>query len=85
MGAVPCRAATGAGGVVEGGAVGSSRGDGVSAGFTGFAAVFVLGFPWLRRVVFDRIVASVFKFTGRTPKKSRDDMVIDGEFRERKD
>jgi peptidoglycan/LPS O-acetylase OafA/YrhL len=62
-----------------------SRGDYVSAGFTGFAAVFLLAFPWLRRVVFDRIVGSVFKFTGRTPKKRSDDMVIDGEFRERKD
>jgi len=62
-----------------------SRGDYVSAGFTGFAAVFLLAFPWLRRVVFDRIVASVFKFTGRTPKKSTDGMVIDGEFREKND
>jgi hypothetical protein len=62
-----------------------SRGDFVSAGFTGFAAVFLLAFPWLRRVVFDRIVSAVFRFTGRTPKRSTDDRVIDGEFREKND
>lgn len=38
MGAVPCRTATGAGGVAEGGAAGSSRGDGLSSpGGTGGA------------------------------------------------
>jgi hypothetical protein len=31
------------------------------------------------------MVASVFKFTGRNPPNRTDDMVIDGEFREKKD
>lgn len=62
-----------------------SRGDAVSAGFTGFATVFLLAYPWLRRVVFDRMSGSVFKFAGRNPPQSTDDKVIEGEFRERKD
>lgn len=60
-------------------------GDYVSAAFTGFATAFLLAYPWLRRAMFDRILATVFKFAGRTPAKSNDDMVIDGEFREKKD
>lgn len=60
-----------------------SRGAYVPAAFTGFATVFLLTFPWLRRAIFDRMVSSVFKFTGRNPRKSTDDMVIDGEFREK--
>lgn len=62
-----------------------SRGDYVPAAFTGFAMAFLLGYPWLRRTVFERMRSSVFKFTGRAPRKRSDDMVIDGEFRERKD
>lgn len=62
-----------------------SRGDYVPAGFTGFATAFVLTFPWLRRAMFDRMLSSVFKFTDRQPRKRSDDMVIDGEFRERKE
>ena len=61
------------------------RDEYVSAGFTGFAAAFLLTFPWLRRTIFDRIKSSVFKFTGRRPPQSTDDKVIDGEFREKKD
>jgi hypothetical protein len=61
------------------------RGEYVPAGFTGFATAFLLTYPWLRRAVFDRMVSSVFKFTGRNPPNSTDDMVIDGEFREKKD
>ena len=62
------------------------RGDIVPALFTGFATVFLLTFPWLRRALFDRLLSSVFKFTGRQqPRKSSDDMVIEGEFREKKD
>lgn len=57
----------------------------VPAAFTGLTTVFLLAFPWLRKALFDRIVASVFKFAGRSPAKSNDDMVIDGEFREKKD
>ena len=61
------------------------RGEYVSALFTGIAAAFLLTFPWLRRAIFDRIVSSVFKFTGGKPRDSSDDKVIDGEFREKKD
>lgn len=62
-----------------------ARGDYVPAGFTGFAMAFLLIFPWLRRTVFDRFSSSVFKFTGKSPPKNDDHMVIDGEFREKKD
>lgn len=62
-----------------------SRGEAVPAAFVGFTLVFVLGYPWLRKAIFDRILASVFKFTGRTPAGKTDDMVIDGEIREKKD
>jgi len=63
-----------------------SQGDYVPAAFTGFATAFVLIYPWLRRTMFDRTIGSVFKFAGqaRSPKNT-DDMVIDGEFREKKD
>jgi len=61
-------------------------GEFVAAAFTGFTTAFLLTFPWLRRTVFDRMRSSVFKFAGRNPvKHSDDDMVIDGEFIERKD
>jgi hypothetical protein len=54
--------------------------------FTGFTTAFLLGYPWLRRAVFDRLVSSVFKFTGgRNPFKRSDDRVIEGEFREKKE
>jgi hypothetical protein len=62
-----------------------ARGDYVSAGFIGFATAFLLGYSWLRRVIFDRMVSSVFTFGGRQPAKNTDDMVIDGEFREKND
>ena len=63
-----------------------ARGDYVPALFTGFATAFVLFFPWLRRVMFDRMKSSVFKFAdARNPFKRTDDRVIEGEFRERKD
>lgn len=60
------------------------RGDYVPAAFTGFATAFLLTFPWLRRATFDRMLSSVFNFAGKKPRKSTDDMVIDGEFREKK-
>ena len=60
-------------------------GDYLPALFIGFASAFLLAYPWLRKAVFDRIVSSVFKFTGRRPAGSTDDRVIDGEFRERKE
>jgi hypothetical protein len=64
-----------------------SRGDSVPALATGFATTFLLGYPWLRKTLFDRMVSSVFKtFTaGRAPLNTADDRVIDAEFRERKD
>ena len=63
------------------------RGEIVPALFTGFTAVFILGMPWLRRAVVDRAMSSFSAFTGRNPfKRERNDsLVIDGEFRERKD
>ena len=60
-------------------------GDSVSAIFTGFTLAFLLGYPWLRRILFDRIVASASRFSGRRPANDSDDMVIDGEFREKKE
>lgn len=60
-------------------------GDYVPAAFTGFAMVFLLAYPWARRTIFDRMLSSVFQFTGRTPARNSDDMVIDGEFREKKE
>ena len=62
-----------------------SRSEYVSAAFAGFTTAFVLALPWLRRAVLDRISSSVFSFAGRKPSKGTDDMVIDGEFREKKD
>ncbi|WP_155470229.1 hypothetical protein [Pseudoduganella buxea] len=59
--------------------------DHVAAGFTGFAIAFLLAFPWLRRALFDRILRSFGRFTGKKPADSADDLVIDGEFRERKE
>eukprot|EP01034_Spumella_vulgaris_P035480 gene35480-43745_t len=60
------------------------RGDDVPALFTGLVAAFLLAYPWLRRAILDRILSSVFKFTGRNPGNGSDDKVIDGEFREKK-
>jgi len=62
-----------------------ARGDDVPAGFTGFATAFLLAFPWLRRALFDRMLRSFARFTGKKPADGADDMVIDGEFREKKE
>jgi hypothetical protein len=62
-----------------------SRGDYLPAVFAGFAMAFLLAYPWLRRAVFGRMSSSVFNFPGQNPRKHTDDMVIDGEFREKKD
>jgi hypothetical protein len=62
-----------------------SSGDHVPAAFTGFAGVFLLAYPWLRRAMFDRTLSSVFKFTGRNRPDNTDDRVIEGEFREKND
>lgn len=62
-----------------------SLGEFVPTAFTVFTAAFLLLFPWLRRTVFDRMRSSVFNFAGKTPTRSIDDRVIDGEFREMKE
>jgi hypothetical protein len=61
------------------------QGDYVPALFIGVTTAFLLAFPWLRRAIFDRLLGSVFNFTGRNPAKPTDDTVIDGEFREKKE
>jgi len=62
------------------------QGDTAPALFTGFATVFLLGFPWLRKTLFDRVLGSVSQFVpGRRPPKATDDMVIEGEFKEKKE
>ena len=62
-----------------------SRGDAIPAALTGFTTAVLLAFPWLKRAIFDRISSSIFKRTGRNAPQDTDHMVIDGEFRERKD
>ena len=62
-----------------------SLGEYVPASFTGFATVFLLTYPWLRRAMFDRMLSSIFTFAGRKPRNSGDDNVIEGEFREKKE
>lgn len=62
-----------------------SLGEYGHAAFMGFAMVFLLVFPWVRRTIADRMLSSVFKFTGQHPSTSIDDRVIDGEFREKKE
>ena len=61
-----------------------SQSDYVPAVFTGFVTAFVLFYPWLRRLVFDRLLASVSGFTGRNSSTRIDETVIDAEFKERK-
>jgi hypothetical protein len=60
-----------------------SQGEYVPALFIGFATAFLLTYPWLRRALFDRMLSSFYKFTGRHSPKSTDNMVIDAEFREK--
>lgn len=62
-----------------------ARGDYVPALFTGFATAFLLTYPWLKRVIFDRMSSSVSKFVGQRRPQGNDDMVIDGEFKEKKE
>jgi hypothetical protein len=62
-----------------------ARGDYLPAVFSGLATAFLLAYPWLRRAVFGRISSSGFNFPGQHPRKQVDDMVIDGEFREKKE
>ncbi len=63
-----------------------TRGEYTPAAFIAFATVFLLAFPWVRRVIFDRMVAAVFKSAaGQNPSNYTDDNVIEGQFTERKD
>lgn len=65
----------------------AARGDYVPALFTGFAAGFLLLFPWLRRALFSRVLSSIFKSPGGGQSRSKhaDSTVIDVEFKEKKD
>lgn len=63
-----------------------ARGEYVPALFTGFAAAFLLTFPWIRRAMFGRFVASLFKSPANANRPgSTDSTVIDVEFKEKKD
>ncbi len=63
-----------------------ARGDYASTALICFAAAFLLTFPWLRRALFGRVLSSIFKSpVDQHRAKSADSMVIDGEFREKKD
>ena len=64
-----------------------ARGHIAPALLTGFAAVFLLTFPWIRRALWGRAVSSIFPFAGAGQHRSqRDDSnVIDVEFKEKKD
>ncbi|OON59675.1 hypothetical protein B0920_20520 [Massilia sp. KIM] len=62
-----------------------TQGDYPAAGFTGGATAFLLAYPWMRRALFDRVMSSFSRFGGRTAPAQRDDMVIDAEFKEKKD
>jgi uncharacterized membrane protein len=62
------------------------RGESVPALVIGFAAVFLLTFPRIRRAVSGRVLSSFFKSASRqAPQQSIDSTVIDVEFREKKD
>ena len=63
-----------------------ARGDYVPALFIGFTTAFLLTFPWIRRAIWGRMVSSIFKSSADQHRPTgADDMVIDGEFREKKD
>jgi hypothetical protein len=63
-----------------------AQGDVVAALFAGFTITFVLGFSWLRKLLFARVSSSVFNFAGsRNTPVAEDNTVIEGDFRERKD
>lgn len=65
---------------------GLTQGDTVSALVIGFTMAFVLGFPWLKSLLFARLSQSMPGFAARRDARAgRDDSVIEGEFRERKE
>ena len=52
----------------------------------GFTIAFVLGFSWLKKMVFARMSSSVFNFAARgNAPVAVDNTVIEGEFKEMKD
>ena len=63
-----------------------AQGDVAAALFVGFTMAFVLGFSWLKKLLWARVSSSVSDFGGggKTP-VAADNTVIDGEFRELKD
>jgi len=64
----------------------SSQGEYGAAALMGFAAAFLLAFPWVRRAAFGRMTSSLFQFPGKQPRPdSIDGTVIDVEFTEKKD
>lgn len=63
-----------------------ARADYLPAAFIGFAALFLLTFPWLKRAMVSRFVSRIFKPSADTVRpRDIDDNVIDVEFREKKD
>jgi len=63
-----------------------SYGDHVPALFIGLTTAFLLGYPWLKRATFGRLRSSFAAFVpDRNARSSNDDMVIDGEFKEKKE
>jgi hypothetical protein len=64
-----------------------ARGDYGPALVTGFAAAFILTFPWIKRALLGRVMSSMFKFSaaGQHQSKSIDSTVIDVEFKEKRD
>jgi hypothetical protein len=63
-----------------------TQGDTGPALFAGFTLAFVLAFPWLKKALISRISSSVFNFAaGKNAPADADNMVIEGEFRERKE
>lgn len=62
------------------------QGEKVPALFLGFAATFLLTYPWIRQAILGRMFSSLFKSpTDLNHPKRTDDTVIDVEFREKKD
>ena len=61
------------------------RGDYLPALAIGFAAAFLLSYPWLRRAMFGRLLSSISGLAAnRHRPASTDGTVIDVEFREKK-
>lgn len=63
-----------------------NRGELVPMLFLGFAATFLLTYPWLRKRILSRAFSSLFKLPiGSDSPKNTEKKVIDVEFREKND